>query len=100
MSRPEVTLSNALLQVTIAPEKTLVTFLAVQGLPGVGSGSYRFDQITASDIWTVVHNLGYYPKVQIFSGGGKETDAEVDQVSTAIFKVYFAGPFSGYALYG
>lgn len=45
-----------------------------QGPAGV---SYDHTQSTASAEWTVNHNLGFKPTVQVFSSGGSEVEAEV-----------------------
>lgn len=50
------------------------------GPAGSGAG-YNFTQASASDIWTVNHNLGYKPSVQTFTVGGLEMLGEVQHIS-------------------
>lgn len=68
---------------------------------GGGSGSeayYRHDQATPASTWTINHNLGLRPAIQLFSTGGREALAEVIHASDNQALVYFDDPFSGYAI--
>ena len=46
---------------------------------GVGGGLSAFvhNQASASFTWTINHNLGYRPSVELFDAGSQEFDAEV-----------------------
>lgn len=44
---------------------------------GAGSASFIHTQGSAATSWTVNHNLGFRPAVEVFSVGGAEIDAEV-----------------------
>jgi hypothetical protein len=44
---------------------------------GAGSPNFVHTQGSASTTWTVNHNLGFRPSVEVFSVGGAEIDAEV-----------------------
>lgn len=69
-----------------------------QGPPGPGGGSdahYRHDQVTASTTWTVVHNLGKRPAVQVFDSAGDEAEGLLRHVTLDECVIEFSAPFSG-----
>lgn len=74
----------------------------IQGPPGPpgasSSASYEHSQASASDTWTVNHNLGFRPAVSLLTVGGKEMLAEVIHTSTNQFFAYFDAPTSGVAI--
>lgn len=52
------------------------------GLPlGAGSPSFIHTQASAATTWTVNHNLGFRPAVEVFSAGGAEIDTDVVHTS-------------------
>lgn len=51
------------------------------GPPGPNGAGFNFTQAVPSLTWTINHNLGYYPSVELFSVGGLEIDADVQHVS-------------------
>jgi hypothetical protein len=57
-----------------------VTNAGPVGPPGAGAG-YNFAQTATSAVWTINHNLGYKPSVQVFTVGGLEMLAEVQHNS-------------------
>lgn len=42
-----------------------------------GLSAYVHNQITPSTIWTINHNLGYKPSVELMDSGSQEIDGEV-----------------------
>lgn len=71
-----------------------------QGPPGSGGGGsagYDHVQAISSDEWTINHNLGYKPSVEIFSAGGSEIEAEVVHTSLNQVKIYFTISITGSA---
>ena len=44
---------------------------------GEGGASYVHIQGTASTTWTINHNLGYRPSVELLDSGSQEIDADV-----------------------
>lgn len=55
------------------------------------------DQLSASDTWTINHNLGRKPAVAVYSLGGVEMFADVVHASINQALIYFAQPYAGYA---
>ena len=51
------------------------------GPPGVGAVPTVYQQTTPSAMWTINHNLGYYPKVQVFSAGSVELMCDISHTS-------------------
>jgi hypothetical protein len=81
------------------PRTTVVVETILQGPAGPpGSGSaYVHTQATASAVWTVNHNLGYYPSVAVVSPGGLEIIAETEHVSVNQLRVKLATALTGQA---
>jgi len=80
---------------------TAVSILPTQVFvaPGSGgaAGGFNFNQFTPSALWTINHNLGLKPVVQVFSVGGVEILADVIHLSPNQTQVRFASPTAGYA---
>jgi len=62
-----------------------------------GLNAYVHTQGSASDTWTVNHNLGRLPAVEVFSPGGVVVDAEIVHATANQTLIYFAQPYSGSA---
>lgn len=60
--------------------------------------AYVHDQSgSASDVWTIVHNLGFYPNVSVVDSAGTSVIGEVKYDSTNQLTVTFNGAFKGKA---
>lgn len=44
---------------------------------GSGNTAYVYQQSTAASTWTINHNLGYRPSVELLDSGSQEIDGEV-----------------------
>lgn len=66
------------------------------GPPGSGGG-LTVSQPTPSAQWTINHNLGYKPAVDLFDVGGNEFDAEVLHLSNNTLQVNLLVPLAGFA---
>lgn len=53
-----------------------------------GSAAFVFTQATPAATWTINHNLGYRPAVELFDQGGNEFDADIVHVSNNQVVVY------------
>jgi hypothetical protein len=62
------------------------------------ASTYRHNQTTAANTWTVNHNLGRDVEVTIFTAGGQQMWAEYIQINSNQVIVYFDGAYDGYAL--
>lgn len=58
---------------------------------------YVHTQSSASNTWTVNHNLGFNPSVQVFSAGGMLVDVEINHITVNQTQILFLTPFSGTA---
>lgn len=85
--------------VTVVDEVVTVVYVAEQGPEGAGYRQYEHQQPAASAVWTVAHNLGFRPAVQVLSVGGLEMMAEVVHLSANVFQVLFDSPEAGSATY-
>lgn len=68
-----------------------------QGPKGDPNLGYNFTQATAASTWTINHNLGVHPNVQLFSLGGTMMMAEVQHTSVNQTVVTFLSPVAGFA---
>lgn len=79
--------------------------LVVQGGGGSGGGglalsdvSYRHYQSTASNVWTITHNLGFRPNVTVVDSGGTEAiPGTVKYQSDSVVVLTFSASFGGEA---
>jgi hypothetical protein len=70
-------------------------------LQGTVTGqNFYFEHVqnTASDTWTINHNLGSRPSVSAYSVGGKEMLGEILHVSANQLNIYFDSPVTGIAV--
>lgn len=69
------------------------------GPPGAGGDlSLKYDVGVASNVWTIVHNLGKYPSVTTIDSAGTEYSGAVSYPDANTVVVEFAAGFSGSAL--
>jgi len=52
-----------------------------QGVPGQSGAGFTHDQPTAATVWTINHNLGFRPSVELYTVGGVEFDAGITHTS-------------------
>jgi hypothetical protein len=62
---------------------------------GGGDANFVFTQVSASNTWSVAHNLGKYPAVNVVDSGGTELVPDVLYVDSNHVTVTFAAPTSG-----
>lgn len=67
------------------------------GADGASGAGVNFTQFVASDEWTITHNLGYYPSVELMTVGGVEFEANVIHMSLNETKVYLTSAIAGSA---
>lgn len=93
----QVTLTRQGASVSVGGPRVAVTFSRT-GSPGPsGTGGYNHSQGSASNTWTINHNLGYKPSVTLFTLGGVEFDAEVIHTSVNQCVVSLVIPTAGTA---
>lgn len=59
--------------------------------------SLKYEQQSASATWTINHNLGFQPNVNISDYGGNNVECDIEQVDANRLILHFAEPVSGYA---
>lgn len=60
-------------------------------------GGYVFTQSTAAATWTINHNLGHVPSVEVFDSGSQEIEADVSHPSVNTAVIVFTVPTAGFA---
>jgi hypothetical protein len=78
------------------PVKVMQAYIGERGPPGAGT-AFVFDQLTPSALWTIPHNMGYRPSVEITTLGGMEVDGEVLHLSSNLLTIAFNPPLAGSA---
>jgi len=68
-----------------------------QGPPGESAQGYTHNQVTPSATWTMPHNLGFKPSVELLNAGSQEIEGDVVHVSQNVTVAYFTTPVAGYA---
>lgn len=61
------------------------------------SPSFTFTQSTPAATWTITHNLGFVPSVELFNTGSQEIDGDVVHTSYDVTMVYFTQSIAGFA---
>lgn len=61
------------------------------------AGAFVFTQSTPAAIWTINHNLGFIPSVELFNSGSQEIDGDVVHTSANQTVVNFTGAVAGFA---
>lgn len=98
--RPTVVVRPGATPVTVDGHATVVHAgggMGVQGIPGVAGGAYTHTQKLPSTSWTIAHNLGFHPSIELRSAGGAEVDAEVTHLSLDVAVATFSQPLAGTA---
>lgn len=68
-----------------------------QGPAAPGQAAYVHNQLTASDVWTVVHNLGYYPNVSVVDSANGVVHGSVLYIDANTIELRFTVSFGGKA---
>ena len=63
----------------------------------VGDVGLEFIQVAPSATWTINHNLGYRPSVELLTAGGAEMEGEILHVSVNQLQIYFTVSVAGSA---
>lgn len=61
--------------------------------------NFVWTQLSASNTWTIAHNLGKFPSVTIVDTGGNELIPDIDYVDANNVVITFAGATSGKAYF-
>lgn len=59
--------------------------------------AYIHNQPVAATTWTINHNLGHVPSVEVFDSGSQEVDADVSHPNVNQTVIVFSVPLAGFA---
>jgi hypothetical protein len=59
--------------------------------------SYRHLQGSVSTVWTVNHNLNFYPNVTVYDSAGSMVEGTVNHTNQVSLTITFSNPISGKA---
>lgn len=68
-----------------------------QGPPGIDTGFYRHNQAAPATVWSITHNLGFYPAVTVQDSAGSVVYGDVAYVDVNNVTITFDSAFGGYA---
>lgn len=69
-----------------------------QWVDGTDEGAgYVFTQSTPAATWTINHNLGHVPSVEVFDSGSQEIEADVSHPTSNTTVIVFVVPVAGFA---
>ena len=87
------------LQITFSSAQTGRCVVISGSVSGIARPQYGFvfTQATASNTWTIDHNLGYYPAVKIFVDGYEVQPSQIFNPSLNRTIVSFTSPKDGVA---
>jgi hypothetical protein len=75
----------------------VVTAPGPQGPKGDAGAGYDFVQSTAASTWTINHNLGFKPSVDVYNSGSQQIQAEVSHTSINQTVILLTIPSAGFA---
>lgn len=76
-----VTEGDAGTTVVTVPQTSTVTAITVGPQGPAGSGAFVYTQSTPATTWTINHNMGFKPAVELLDSGSQEIDGDVTHVS-------------------
>lgn len=85
------------IEVAVGQPTVTISDVGTQGPPGPSGASYDHVQAVASSTWTIPHNLGFFPAVDVFTVGGLKVLADVQHLSTNTAVVTLLAPMAGSA---
>lgn len=68
-----------------------------QGPPGQAQNTYIHNQTTPTSIWTIDHNLGFWPNVIVYDTDGREAEGSIINPTVNRTTITFSAPFAGSA---
>ena len=85
--------------IVTVPVTSTVSVIAVgpQGPQGAVGAGYDFVQSSPSASWTINHNLGYKPGVDVYDSGSQQIQAEVSHTSVNQTVILLTASTAGFA---
>lgn len=99
VSSTVVVTENGSSTVVTVPQTSVVTATTIgpQGPTGEAQSTYIYNQPTPSATWTIAHNLGFKPSVELLNAGSQEIEGDVVHTSYNVTMVYFTQSTAGFA---
>lgn len=72
-------------------------FRGKKGDKGTSGAGLVFNQPLPQSVWTINHDLGFWPNVRVFDTSGDECEGDIDNPSLNICVITFSAPFAGIA---
>jgi hypothetical protein len=69
----------------------------LDSLKGAVGGSYTHNQLVPATVWTVTHNLGYFPNITVVDSTNREVIGSTEYIDLNTIQLTFSGAFSGKA---
>ena len=66
-------------------------------LAALVGGNYIHEQMTPQNVWTIAHNLKFFPNVSSFDSAGSQVVGDVEHISFDSLKITFSHPTAGQA---
>lgn len=66
--------------------------------PGGGMGgdlTFHYNQGSSATVWTINHNLGKFPSVQVFTSAGDKIEGDVHHINVDSLTITFTAAFAG-----
>jgi hypothetical protein len=94
-----VVTENGSTTVVTVPVTSTVTAITQgpQGPKGDAGAGYDFVQTSSSTTWTINHNLGFKPSVDVYDSGSQQIQAEVSHPSLNQTVILLTAPTAGFA---
>ena len=83
--------------VTFQPSRGFRGEKGDRGEPGLSGAGYVHSQPLPDSVWTIDHNLGYWPNICVYDTNGDECEGNVDNLSLNRSTITFSAPFAGIA---
>ena len=74
-----------------------VTWVTDVHTGGGGATGYVYTQSVVASIWTITHNLGWFPNVTVIDSAGTTVEGDTTQVNSNQLTIRFSGAFTGVA---
>jgi hypothetical protein len=79
------------------PTQVETVEIITPGPQGPAGMAFTHSQPTPAAIWTMPHNLGFRPSVELLNSGGQEIEGDVLHLSENVCVAYFNQPIAGLA---
>lgn len=84
--------------IVVTPAGTQSAIAVTTGPLGPSDKNFVFTQVSASSIWTITHNMGKMPAVEVIDSGNNVVYGDVNYVSTNVVQITFNAAFGGKAI--